>query len=106
VSPWPSIIAVGLAGFGFNTILQASLNYLIDTFTKFAASAVAASTFTRCLFAGCFPLFITPLYHNLGVDWGTTIFACIAAAMVPVPFVFYVWGKRTRAYSKWSKHTV
>ncbi|KAJ6142836.1 MFS multidrug transporter [Penicillium samsonianum] len=103
---WPSIIGIALTGFGFTTIFQAALNYLIDTFTRFSASAVAANTFLRSTMAGAFPLFVLPLYHNIGVDWGTTIFGCIATVLIPVPFLFFFWGKQIRARGKWSKHTV
>ncbi|KAI9744192.1 MAG: hypothetical protein M1818_002344 [Claussenomyces sp. TS43310] len=51
------IIGNFLMGFGFFTIFQAALNYLIDTFQTYAASAVAANTFLRSLFAAVFPLF-------------------------------------------------
>lgn len=76
-----------MTGLGFFTIFQAALNYLIDTFTRYGASAIAANTFLRSSFAGAFPLFIMPMYHNLGVDWATTIFACVAVLLVPVPWL-------------------
>ena len=41
-------------------IFQASLNYIVDTFQLYAASAVAAATAVRSIFAGCFPLFAAP----------------------------------------------
>lgn len=94
---WPSIIGISLTGLGFTTIFQSALSYLIDTFTRFSASAVAANTFMRSMFAGAFPLFVIPMYHKTGVDWGSTIFGCIAAVLIPVPFLFFVWGKRIRA---------
>lgn len=106
INYWPSIIGIALTGFGFTTIFQAALNYLVDTFTRFSASAVAANTFLRSMMAGAFPLFVIPMYHNLRVDWGTTIFGCIAAALIPFPFLFFFWGKRIRARGEWSKHTV
>ena len=46
------VIGLYLAGVGFFTIFQAALNYLVDTFQKYAASAVAANTFLRSCFAG------------------------------------------------------
>ncbi|OCT48995.1 putative MFS-type transporter [Cladophialophora carrionii] len=46
------VIGLYLAGLGFFTIFQAALNYLVDTFQKYAASAVAANTFLRSCFAG------------------------------------------------------
>lgn len=103
---WPSIIGIALTGLGFTTIFQAALNYLVDTFTRFSASAVAANTFLRSMLAGAFPLFVIPMYHGLGVDWGTTVFGCIAAVLIPVPFLFFIWGQKIRAKGKWSKHTV
>lgn len=61
-----------MTGLGFFTIFQAALNYLIDTFTKYGASAVAANTFMRSMFAAAFPLFVTQMYHAIGVDWGVS----------------------------------
>ena len=46
------VIGLYLAGLGFFTIFQAALNYLVDTFQRYAASAVAANTFLRSCFAG------------------------------------------------------
>ena len=50
---------VGLAclGFGFFTIFQSALGYLVDTYLTLAASAFAANMFMRSIFAGSFPLF-------------------------------------------------
>ena len=105
--PWIApVIALVLVGAGFFTIFQAGLNYLVDTFQKYAASAVAANTFLRSCFAGAFPLVISPLYHNVGVPWGTSIFGFFSAAMIPVPFLFYKYGPSLRAKSKWSRDTV
>lgn len=46
--PWiaPCIGAV-MMGYGFFTIFQAALNYLVDTFQTYGASAIAANTFLR-----------------------------------------------------------
>ncbi|KAF5848108.1 hypothetical protein GGP41_005517 [Bipolaris sorokiniana] len=90
------VIGLVLMGTGFFTIFQAALNYLVDTFTLYAASAVAANTFLRSVFAGAFPLVVTPLYHNLGVGPASSITGGFAALLIPVPFVFYVFGKRVR----------
>ena len=55
----PCIGAV-LLGAGFLMIFQASLNYIIDTFQMYAASAVAAVTALRSIFGAVFPLFAAP----------------------------------------------
>lgn len=99
-------IGLVMLGTGFFTIFQAALNYLVDTFQEYAASAVAANTFLRSCFAGAFPLVVGPMYHNIGVGPGSSITGGFAALLIPVPYVFYIYGKRIRARSKWSKGSV
>lgn len=99
-------IGLLMFGTGFFTIFQAALNYLVDTFQAYAASAIAANTFLRSCFAGTFPLVVGPMFDNLGVGPGSSITGGFAALLVPVPFVFYIYGKRIRARSKWSKASV
>jgi multidrug resistance protein len=101
----PCIGAI-LIGYGFFTIFQAALNYLIDTFPLYSASAVAANTFLRSVFAASFPLFTTPMLHNLGIGWGMSIFAFLAVVLIPIPYLFFVYGKRIRARGYWSKASV
>ena len=105
--PWIApVIGVTLQGIGFFTIFQGALNYLVDTFQRYAASAVAANTFLRSGFAGAFPLFIAPMLHNLGIGWGVSIFAFFATVLIPIPYLFYIFGKRIRARGYWSKESV
>jgi MFS family permease len=99
-------IGLVMMGTGFFTIFQAALNYLVDTFQAYAASAVAANTFLRSCFAGAFPLVVGPLYDNIGVGPGSSITGGFAALLIPVPYVFYIYGKKIRARSKWSKASV
>lgn len=46
-----------LLGFGIYTVFLQSLNYIIDAYLMFAASAIAANTIMRSLFGAVFPLF-------------------------------------------------
>lgn len=89
-----------------SSLTDLALNYLVDTFTQYAASAVAANTFLRSCFAGAFPLVVTPMYHNIGTGPSSSITGGFAALLIPVPFIFYTFGKRIRARSKWSKESV
>lgn len=93
-------------GIGFFTIFQGALNYLIDTFQRYAASAVAANTFLRSALAAAFPLFITPMLHNMGIKWGMSVFAFFSVALIPIPYLFFIYGKRIRARGFWSKESV
>ncbi|KAJ5995382.1 hypothetical protein N7481_002359 [Penicillium waksmanii] len=96
------IIGAVMMGFGFFTIFQAALNYLIDTFQTVAASAVAANTFLRSVFAGAFPLFTSAMFHNMGVPWAASVLGFVSVALIPIPYLFYIYGKRIRARGKWS----
>ncbi|CZR56685.1 probable MFS multidrug transporter [Phialocephala subalpina] len=96
------LIGLFCMGFGFFTIFQAALNYLIDTFARFSASAVAANTFLRSVFAAAFPLFVNPMFHNLGIGWASSILGFVAVAMIPIPFLFYVYGPSIRKRGKFT----
>lgn len=96
------IIGLVCMGFGFSTIFQAALNYLIDTFQKFSASAVAATTFLRSVFSAAFPLFVNPMFHNLGIHWASSILGFIAAALIPIPYLFYIYGPMIRKKGKFT----
>ena len=101
--PWiATVIGTVLVGFGFFTIFQAALNYLIDTFQKYAASAIAANTFLRSALALAFPLFVNPMFAKLGVDWGVSVFAFFSILLIPIPYVFYKFGPMIRRRGKYS----
>lgn len=89
-------IGIVFAGCGFVNIFQGCLNYLVDTNRTYAASAIAANTILRSLFAAIFPLFTSQLFENLGVHWGGSLIGFIALAMIPIPFVFYRYGAEFR----------
>lgn len=94
----------GLLGFGFFTIYQSSLNYLIDTFRRYSASAVAAHMFLRSMTAAAFPLFINPMYHRLGIPWASSVFGFFSLLLIPIPFLFYIYGPWLRARGKFSSN--
>ena len=105
--PWIApCIGLACMGLGFFVIFQAALNYLIDTFAVYAASAVAANTFLRSCFASAFPLVVTPMYHNLGIAWASSLWGFIAVGLIPIPFLFYAFGRKIRARGKYSKASV
>ena len=101
--PWIApVIGTVLLGFGFFTIFQSALNYLIDTFQRYAASAIAANTFLRSVLALAFPLFINPMYSKLGIPWATSVFAFFGVLLIPIPFVFYTYGSKIRSKGKYT----
>jgi hypothetical protein len=48
-------------------------------------SVLAANSVLRSLFGVAFPLFTTQMYHNLGVNWASTLVAFLSLACAPLP---------------------
>jgi hypothetical protein len=73
--------------------------YIIDAFTLYAASGVAAGTIMRSLFGAVLPLAGQSMYDALGLGWGNSLLGFLALAMAPVPWVFWKYGERIRTRS-------
>ena len=71
-------------------------NYYIDSFSKYAASAIAGGSVFRSLVGGIVPLFAPMLFDKLGFGWGISVFGFCAVVIAPSPVVFYYFGKRVR----------
>lgn len=98
-----SIVGTGFFGFGMVLTFLSVMNYLIDSYTIYAASVLAANSVLRSLFGAAFPLFTTKMYNNLGVHLASTVPAILAAICVPFLFVFYRYGERIRKTCKYSR---
>lgn len=70
--------------------------YLVDTFGKYSASALAASKVLQSIVGAFLPLAGQPLYNNLGLGWGNSVLGFIALALVPVPWLFFQYGAKIR----------
>ncbi|OJJ88437.1 MFS transporter [Aspergillus glaucus CBS 516.65] len=102
VSWVPQVIASVPIGMGILVIFMQGLNYIIDVYLMFANSAIAANTLIRSTLGGAFPLFAVQMYHNLGVNWASSLLGFITAAMIPIPIFFFFYGARIRAMSKYT----
>lgn len=100
---WMVSIAAGVPfGFGMVLVFLSVFNYLIDAYTIFAASVLAANSLLRSLFGFAFPLFTTYMYENLGIHWASCVPAFLALACVPFPFILYKKGLSIRKHCKFS----
>jgi hypothetical protein len=100
---WLASVAAGVPfGFGMVLVFLSVFNYLIDAYTIFAASVLAANSLLRSLFGFAFPLFTTYMYQNLGIHWASCVPAFLALACVPFPFILYKKGLAIRKYCKFS----
>lgn len=102
--PWiVCVLFTSLFGFGMVLVFLGIMNYLIDAYTIYAASVLAANSVLRSLLGATFPLFTTQMYDNLGIHLASTIPAILAVACVPFPFLFYQYGPAIRRRCKFAK---
>ncbi|KAF4467304.1 major facilitator superfamily transporter [Fusarium albosuccineum] len=104
--PWVHWIVpiIGAAIFGAGTLLVFSgiFTFLVDAYPQYAASALAANAFVRCAFAAAFPLFGNQMYEKLNYHWASSLLAFLTVAMMPFPYIFFRYGKRIRAKSRFA----
>ncbi|KAJ7690229.1 MFS general substrate transporter [Mycena rosella] len=101
--PWyvPALSTV-LVGMSISAIFISFLSYLVETYLMYSASAFAANTFCRSLVAAAFPLFTVQMFTKLGVNWAATLLGGVGLLLAPMPFLFYKYGARVRAGSKFA----
>ncbi|KAK2125857.1 major facilitator superfamily domain-containing protein [Fusarium oxysporum II5] len=90
------IIGTSFLGCGMIIVFMCISVYLVDAYVQYAASAIAASTVLRSLVGALLPLAGRSMYKSLGYGWGTSLLGFIAAAAIPLPFIFYKYGERIR----------
>lgn len=84
-------LGIGLVG----SSLSAQL-YMMDSYTKFAASAIAVTAFMRSIFGALLPLAGAPMYDALGVGLGNTVLACISLLSIVLALALLKWGEMLR----------
>ncbi|KAG6907781.1 hypothetical protein DXG01_007388 [Tephrocybe rancida] len=101
---WVHWIAVCIAGalFGIAMILiyVSANSYIIDSYSSYAASAMAAKTLMRSIVGAMVPLFVTQMFHGMGFQYAGLLLALIACVITPIPFVFFWYGGRIRGRSR------
>ncbi|EJU03367.1 MFS general substrate transporter [Dacryopinax primogenitus] len=91
-------------GFGFIFLYNACNNYLVDSYQRQAASALAAKTFIRSIWGACAVLFTIQMYHRLGYQWASSLLGFIGLACCAIPYVFYFKGAAIRKYSSFATY--
>lgn len=95
----PNIGAVIFAA-GVIVGFQCIQTYIVDSYTRYAASAIGAATVLRSLAGFGFPLFAPYLYDKLHYGWGNSLLALIAILLGwPAPFLLWKFGERLRKKS-------
>lgn len=97
------VFGLGFLGAGFNSSFQQCINFLVDSYTLYAASAISANTFLRSLMAAGLPFAIRPMFEALGAAKALSILGALAGAAIPMPILFRIYGKKLRSKSKFAQ---
>ncbi|THX58981.1 major facilitator superfamily protein [Aureobasidium pullulans] len=98
------VVASGLWGWSFYTLILMTYNYVEDSYGMYSASALAAVGLSRNLMGAGFPLFGRQLYTQVGgYQYASLILACLALLLMPIPFVLSRYGLRLRQRSPWAR---
>jgi MFS family permease len=94
-----------------------SQTYILDSYTRFAASGTAAVVVLRSLAGFGFPLFAPYMYEKLDYGWyvvfillflltlcrGNSVLAIISLCLgIPAPIIFWKYGERLRSQSQFA----
>lgn len=96
-------VGLGFVGAGMAVIFQGCLIYMVDVYTKYSASAIAANTIMRSVFGGVFPLFALQMFKGMGVHWASSLLGFVGLALCPVPWMFRFYGARIREHDPYRK---
>ncbi|RHZ67147.1 uncharacterized protein CDV56_108025 [Aspergillus thermomutatus] len=90
------VVGIGWIGCGMTATILPIQAYLIDAYREYAASAIAAITVFRSLVGAFLPLAGPAMYASLGLGWGNSVLGFIGLGLLPVPAIFYLYGKAIR----------
>ncbi|KAL0252953.1 hypothetical protein I308_102347 [Cryptococcus tetragattii IND107] len=104
--PWIApIIGFTMFGFGFYIILAAILNYVVDGYGHYSASALGGVVFIRNIIGAIFPLFSAQMFKGMGNQWALFLLSMVSFLMIPIPVYLYYRGKVVRDRSPYcAKH--
>lgn len=97
------IIASAMFGAGIYIIILSILNYVVDSYQTYSASALAGVILVRNIVGAGFPLFASQMYNKLGYEWASSLLGFIAILLVPIPFIFFYRGEIIRLRSRWAR---
>lgn len=102
--PWiVPIIASALFGMGIYIVILSILNYIVDSYQTYSASALAGVILVRNLVGAGFPLFAEQMYTRLGLEWASSLLAFLSILLIPIPWLWFYYGEGLRRRSPWAR---
>ncbi|KAI4845549.1 vitamin b6 transporter bsu1 [Aureobasidium sp. EXF-8845] len=99
-SYWSPIVAGGVLGFCDPLLWLGMLNYLGDTYSNVAGSAVAAFLIPSFLIAAAMCHAGVAMFENMGSTWAFATLAFVSLTLVALVYILYFFGPMLRRRSK------
>ncbi|TIC60652.1 MFS general substrate transporter [Wallemia mellicola] len=105
IAPMIFSFCVGVANY---SIFMATIDFMIQAYGPYSASATGGNAFARNLLAGISAMFSAPFYEHFKepytLEYPTTILACIGVAVaIPVYFLYIYQGPIIRHKSRFAQ---
>lgn len=97
---------MGCVGIGIYSIYMGVVNYLTDSYEKYAASALSAASLGRNVFGAFLPLATYQLFSRLGYGWAASLLGFIGLALSVVPVVLLSKGSEIRRRSPFMREAM
>lgn len=96
---------IGACLFSIGNVIsfQCMQTFMVDSYTRYAASALGAAAFLRSICGFAFPLFAPYMYQALDYGWGNSLLAFVAVGLgVPAPVFLWFYGEKLRMMSPYA----
>lgn len=100
------IIGSSLFGAGIYIVILAVLNYVVDSYGSYCASALAGVILARNIVGAGFPLFARQMYTTLGNEWASSLLGFLSLLFVPIPIWWFYRGEQLRLKSPWARYVI
>jgi hypothetical protein len=100
-----SMLFSTLIGIANYAIYGATIDYMVESYGAYSASATGGNGFARDFLAGIAAVYSVPLYSNIGARplVSASMLLGVLAIVFTVPiYVFYVYGPKIRAKSRFA----
>ncbi|KAI4225211.1 MAG: hypothetical protein L6R36_004075 [Xanthoria steineri] len=95
------IVGTGVYVWSSMSVLTGLVSYIFDAYpAKGTLSALTVMATGRILCAAWLPLVIIPMIMGIQGKWAYSVFGFIAAAMMAVPLILFIFGARLRSRSR------
>ncbi|PWY81883.1 bicyclomycin resistance protein [Aspergillus heteromorphus CBS 117.55] len=91
------LIGTCVAGFSMTLSTLPIETYVVDVYKIHGASAIAVGVIFRASAGAFLPLIGPPLYRSIGLGWGNTVLALIAAIFIPPLGLLVIYGDWIRS---------